>query len=107
MFIPPLKKGGQGGFDRTNPPQSPFFKGGSTPIAAPRRACHAIAEPQYARRGSTVHVFWNTRDWARAIAEMPAEGPLPARTVLVPRERVAHALRRELIRIGQADVLNG
>ncbi len=52
-------------------------------------------------------VFWTTRDWAEAIAVLPAGGPLPCRTVLVPRERVAHALRRELIRAGHASVLAG
>jgi hypothetical protein len=52
-------------------------------------------------------VFWSTRDWAEAIAVLPAGGPLPCRTVLVPRERVAHALRRELICAGHAGVLAG
>ena len=52
-------------------------------------------------------VFWTTRDWAEAIAALPAVGPLPCRTVLVPRERVAHALRRELIRAGHVSVLAG
>jgi RecB family exonuclease len=52
-------------------------------------------------------VFWTTRDWAEAIAALPAGGPLPCRTVLVPRERVAHALRRELIRAGHAGALTG
>jgi RecB family exonuclease len=52
-------------------------------------------------------VFWTTRDWAEAIAARPAGGPLPCRAVLVPRERVAHALRRELIRAGHASVLAG
>jgi RecB family exonuclease len=52
-------------------------------------------------------VFWTTRDWAEAIATLPAGGPLPCRTVLVPRERVAHALRRELIRAGHAGALAG
>ena len=54
-----------------------------------------------------VTVLWTTRDWARAIADLPAGGPLPCRTALVPRGRVAHALRRELIRIDRADVLAG
>ena len=35
---------------------------------------------------------------ARALRELPAGGPLPARTVLVPSERMAHALRRLLVR---------
>ena len=34
-------------------------------------------------------------------------GPLPCRTVLVPRERVAHVLRRELIRMGRTEALSG
>jgi RecB family exonuclease len=54
-----------------------------------------------------VSVLWRTSDWANAIAAMPTEGPLPGRTVLVPRERVAHALRRELIRSNHAQALAG
>ena len=46
-------------------------------------------------------VFWNIRDWADAVAQMPVQGPLPCRTALVPRERVAHVIRRELIRMGR------
>lgn len=38
---------------------------------------------------------------------MPVQGPLPCRTVLVPRERVAHVLRRELIRSKRPDALAG
>ena len=35
--------------------------------------------------GSTkIEVFWNTCDWAAAIAALPVDGPLPSRTVLVP-----------------------
>ena len=54
-----------------------------------------------------VKVFWNIRDWADAVAQMPAQGPLPCRTVLVPREPVAHVLRRELIRSDQSKALAG
>jgi hypothetical protein len=54
-----------------------------------------------------MRVFWGIRDWVRAIVELPVQGPLPCRAVLVPNERVAHALRRELIRTGHADVLAG
>jgi len=54
-----------------------------------------------------IDILWSTRAWAEAIAALPAGGPLPCRTVLVPRERVAHALRRELLLIGQGDVLAG
>ena len=52
-------------------------------------------------------VFWTTGDWAGAIARLPVDGPLPCRTVLVPRERVAHALRRELLRAGLPHALAG
>jgi hypothetical protein len=52
-------------------------------------------------------VFWNIRDWADTVAQIPVQGPLPCRTVLVPRERVAHVLRRELIRLGRTDALAG
>jgi RecB family exonuclease len=54
-----------------------------------------------------VIVLWSTRDWADAMTALPVEAPLPCRTVLVPRERVAHALRRELIRTGHAATLAG
>jgi hypothetical protein len=52
-------------------------------------------------------VVWSALDWARAIAALPVDGPLPSRTVLVPRERVAHALRRELVRAGCSEALAG
>ena len=45
--------------------------------------------------------------WADAIAALPAAGPLPTRTVLVPSERHAHALRRALARTGRAGGLAG
>jgi hypothetical protein len=45
--------------------------------------------------------------WAEHVAALPAEGPLPARTVLVPSMRQAHALRRALLRAGAARVLAG
>jgi hypothetical protein len=54
-----------------------------------------------------VTVLWDTRRWARAIADLPADSPLPCRTALVPRGRVAHALRRELVLIDRADALAG
>jgi hypothetical protein len=52
-------------------------------------------------------VLWNARDWAEAIAALPIALPLPCRTVLVRRERIAHVLRRELIQAGRANVLAG
>ena len=52
-------------------------------------------------------ILWSTRAWAEAVAALPVQGPLPCRTVVVPRERVAHALRRELILIGRPDALAG
>lgn len=54
-----------------------------------------------------VRILWRSRDWADAVAALPVDGPLPCRTVLVPRERVAHALRRELLRVGRTNVLAG
>ena len=44
---------------------------------------------------------------AAAVASLPAAGPLPARTVLVPSERHAHALRRSLARGGHGAALAG
>src|SRR6478609_5082696 len=49
----------------------------------------------------------DSRAWARAVVDLPTTGPLPSRTVLVPSERVAHSLRRELLRMGRPDVLPG
>lgn len=46
-------------------------------------------------------------DWTAAVAALPADGPLPQRTVLVPSERHAHAIRRELVRRGDAQILAG
>jgi hypothetical protein len=57
--------------------------------------------------GHPIEALLSTRAWAEAIARLPAPGPLPCRTVLVPRERVAHALRRELIRAGHEAALAG
>ncbi len=54
-----------------------------------------------------MEVAWNTVEWARAIAERPRNGPLPALTVLVPRAAVAHALRKELVRLNRRDALGG
>jgi hypothetical protein len=55
----------------------------------------------------TTAVVWTPGDWARAIEALPAGGPLPSRCVLVPREAVAHSLRRELLRAGQGRALAG
>lgn len=49
----------------------------------------------------------DTAGWADAVAAMPADGPLPSRTVLVPNEWTAHALRRELLSSGRGTVLSG
>jgi hypothetical protein len=54
-----------------------------------------------------VRILWSLRDWADALAALPAETPLPCRTALVPRERVAHALRRRLLRDDRAGALAG
>ena len=54
-----------------------------------------------------VKIIWGQRDWAEAVAQLPVEGDLPCRTVLVPRADIAHVLRRELIRSGQQHALAG
>jgi len=46
-------------------------------------------------------------DQAAAVAALPASGTLPVRTVLVPTERDAHALRRALVRTGRSAALAG
>lgn len=55
----------------------------------------------------TVRVVWTLEDWASAIADLPVAPGLPDRTVFVPNERVAHALRRVLIERGLPGVLVG
>ncbi|HXG03385.1 MAG TPA: hypothetical protein VNO23_08255 [Candidatus Binatia bacterium] len=52
-------------------------------------------------------VFYTLRDQAGAVAALPIGGTLPCRTVLVPGEPAAHALRGELIRGGHGAVLAG
>src|SRR5919106_1962318 len=52
-------------------------------------------------------IIWSSRNWAEVIAELPAEEPLPCRTVLMPNAAVAHVLRRELVRNGQQHALAG
>lgn len=43
-------------------------------------------------------VFWNVYEWAAAVVELATGSPpLAARTVVVPNEGVAHALRRVLV----------
>ena len=54
-----------------------------------------------------IEVFWTPSEWARAIDALPAGGPLPSCCVLVPREAVAHSLRRELLRAGLGRALAG
>lgn len=49
----------------------------------------------------------DARDLPALLASVAAPGPLPLRCVLVPRERMAHALRRELVRAGRRDLLAG
>src|SRR6478672_4287572 len=54
-----------------------------------------------------VKIIWNSHESAEALRELPIEGPLPSRTVLVPSAAFAHVLRRELIRNGQQHALAG
>lgn len=51
--------------------------------------------------------FCSLAAWARMIADLPAAGPLPTRTILVPNQAIAHALRRELIELGHEEALLG
>jgi len=54
-----------------------------------------------------VKVIWTSRDWVDAMVALPVQEPLPCRIVLVRRERIAHGLRRDLIRNGCGNVLAG
>jgi len=53
------------------------------------------------------HICWNTQDIIDRIAGLEGEGPLPRRTVVVPRARVAHMLQRALIQQDRVEVLAG
>src|SRR4051812_6969046 len=54
-----------------------------------------------------MHLVRNARHSAEQIAALTPTGWPPQRCVLVPRERVAHALRRELVRTGGGEALVG
>lgn len=56
---------------------------------------------------TALRVLFRVADWAEAIVALPVAGPLPARTVLVPNERVAHVLRRLLVQRGDRAALVG
>lgn len=57
--------------------------------------------------GATWVLLHSLADQAAAVAALPASGALPVRTVLVPTERDAHALRRALVRTGRSAALAG
>lgn len=57
--------------------------------------------------GATVTITRLLADLANLVASLPANGPLPIRTVLVPNERQAHALRRALVRSKREQALVG
>ena len=75
-------------------------RNGPTPVSAP--PC---------RLGASMGAPWvllhSLADQAAAVAALPASGTLPVRTVLVPTERDAHALRRALVRTGRSAALAG
>jgi ATP-dependent Lhr-like helicase len=52
-------------------------------------------------------VLWSTRDWVSAVIDLQTDDALPCRTVLVPRESVAHALRRGIVKAGKPAALIG
>ena len=54
-----------------------------------------------------MRVVWNIGDAAAAVAALEVQGPIPVRTVVVPNGRLAHAVRRELVRSGSSGTLNG
>src|SRR5688572_10744139 len=57
--------------------------------------------------GAVMQPIHAIHDWADPICDLPRKHLLSRRVVLVPNERVAHALRRELIASGRHDVLVG
>lgn len=52
-------------------------------------------------------ILWSTAEVADAVAALPAEGPLPVRTIVLPDPRMAHPIRRILLEAGRADALAG
>lgn len=77
------------------------------PREARRRPSVVGQSPPGAPTRSAPIVVWEMLDWVDAIVALPTDGPLPSRTVLVHRERVAHALRREMVRVGKPEALIG
>jgi RecB family exonuclease len=57
--------------------------------------------------GAALKAIADIHDWASRIAALPVDGPLPSRTVLVPNEATAHALRRALVLGGHQRALPG
>jgi len=54
-----------------------------------------------------VEVAWGLADLVEAVTRLPTEGPLVARTVIVPNGRVGQALRRGLLEAGDGALLVG
>ena len=54
-----------------------------------------------------MQVCWNTHDILDRIADLPVDGPLPRRTIVVPKARVAHRVRCGLIQGNRCDLLAG
>jgi len=52
-------------------------------------------------------ILQSPADWADAVAALPATGTLPVRTVVMPSERHAHAVRRALVASGHVSALAG
>ena len=96
-------------------PERVSGNGGQNARAEPRRACpvparsRTIERIERAIREAAVNVrsVSCVEEWATAIVELPVTGPLPARCVLVPSERVAHTLRRTLLLRDAAHALIG
>lgn len=66
--------------------------------------------PRHDNEGSpptTAVIISSTEEAVRAVLSLPSAGLLPARTVLVPNNRVAHTLRRELLLLGHHTALAG
>lgn len=59
------------------------------------------------RGEGVLRVIGSLSEWANEIVEMPVPTRMARRTVLVPSEAVAHALRRELIEQGALHALSG
>lgn len=68
---------------------------------------HAALTEMLGGTGLAVELVHRPDETAARLAELPEEGPLPRRTVILPNPRIAHQLRCALVRMDRGDLLAG